>query len=132
MALATHDIELVEYFFAHTVAPAFVAVLVPATVLAVLAWASPWLALALLPFLVAVGLSPFLMRKRVDRLGSKAREAAGELGAFAIDSVKGLGEIVAFQQENRRGDKLNQLSQNHIELRLPFFRELTMQHAILE
>ena len=29
MALATHDIELVEYFFAHTVAPAFVAILVP-------------------------------------------------------------------------------------------------------
>ena len=35
MALATHDIELVEYFFAHTVAPAFVAILVPAAVVAV-------------------------------------------------------------------------------------------------
>src|SRR5262249_6184376 len=26
---ATHDIELIEYFFAHTVTPAFVAILVP-------------------------------------------------------------------------------------------------------
>ena len=78
MALATHDIELVEYFFAHTVAPALVAILVPAAVIAVLAGASAWVALALLPFLLAVGLSPFLMRKRVDRLGSEAREAAGE------------------------------------------------------
>ena len=43
MALATHDIELVEYFFAHTVAPAFVAILVPAAVVAVLAWANGWL-----------------------------------------------------------------------------------------
>jgi ATP-binding cassette subfamily C protein CydCD len=132
MALATHDIELVEYFFAHTVAPAFVAVLVPATVLAVLAWASPWLALALLPFLVAVGLSPFLMRKRVDHLGSRAREAAGELGAFAIDSLQGMGEIVAFQQEARRGATLDQLSDRHIALRKPFFRELTLQQALLE
>ncbi|MBS0522871.1 MAG: ABC transporter ATP-binding protein [Proteobacteria bacterium] len=132
MALATHDIELVEYFFAHTVAPAFVAILVPAVVIAALATASGWLALALLPFLVAAGLSPFLLRKRVDRLGSQAREAAGELGAFAVDSVQGLGEIVAFQQESRRGDRLNELSQRHIDLRLPFFRELTMQHAILE
>ena len=132
MALATHDIELVEYFFAHTVAPAFVAILIPAAVLAALAWASGWLALALLPFLLAVGLSPFLMRKRVDRLGSEAREAAGELGAFAVDSVQGLGEIVAFQQEQRRGERLNELSQRHINLRLPFFRELTLQHAILE
>jgi ABC-type multidrug transport system fused ATPase/permease subunit len=132
MALATNDIELVEYFFAHTVAPAFVAVLVPATVLIVLAWASPFLALALLPFLIAVGLSPFLMRKRVDRLGSRSREAAGELGAFAIDSLQGMGEIVAFQQEARRGATLDALSDQHIALRKPFFRELTLQQALLE
>jgi ABC-type multidrug transport system fused ATPase/permease subunit len=132
MALATHDVELVEYFFAHTVAPAFVAILVPSVVVAVLGSQSIWLALALLPFLLAVGLSPFLMRKRVDSLGSQAREAAGELGAFAVDSVQGLGEIVTFQQEKRRGDRLDALSDHHIRLRLPFFGELTRQHTLLE
>ncbi|MGK9170170.1 ABC transporter ATP-binding protein/permease [Inquilinus limosus] len=132
MALVTHDIELVEYFFAHTVAPAFVAVLVPAAVLAVLVWASPWIALALLPFLLAVAVSPFLMRGWVDRLGSESREAAGELGAFAVDSVQGLGEIVAFQQEKARGDRLDALSQRFIRLRLPFFAELTRQQSLLE
>jgi len=132
MSLATHDVELVEYFFAHTVAPAFVAILVPAAVLIVLGQTSGWIVLALLPFLIAVGLSPFLMRKRVDRLGSKAREAAGELGAFAVDSVQGLGEIVAFQQEKIRGDKLDELTARHAGLRLPFFRELTLQHSLTE
>ncbi|MGF1608336.1 MAG: ABC transporter ATP-binding protein [Kiloniellales bacterium] len=132
MALATHDIELVEYFFAHTVAPAFVAILVPAVVLVVLASESGWIALALAPFLLAVGLSPLLLRKRVDRLGSEAREAAGELGAFAVDSVQGLGEIVAFQQEAARGDRLDELSERHISLRLPFFGELTLQQSLLE
>jgi ATP-binding cassette subfamily C protein CydCD len=114
------------------VAPAFVAVLVPAVVMIVLASESPWIALALLPFLAAVGLSPFMMRKRVDRLGSEAREAAGELGAFAVDSVQGLGEIVAFQQEQARGERLDALSDRHIRLRLPFFRELTQQQSLLE
>jgi ATP-binding cassette subfamily C protein CydCD len=132
MALATNDIELVEYFFAHTVAPAFVAVLVPATVLVVLAAESPWLAIALLPFLLAVALSPFLMRKRVDELGSRAREAAGELGAFTIDSLQGMAEIVAFQQETRRGEALDALSDRYIALRRPFFHELTLQQALLE
>ncbi|MBI3517388.1 MAG: ABC transporter ATP-binding protein [Proteobacteria bacterium] len=132
LALATNDIELVEYFFAHTVAPAFVAVLVPAAVLAVLGWASPWIALALAPFLLAVGLSPFLMRGRVDRLGSAAREAAGELSAFAVDCVQGLAEVVAFQQEDARGDRLDALSERHVQLRLPFFRELTVQQSLLE
>ncbi len=132
MSLATHDIELVEYFFAHTVAPAFVAILVPAVVLIVLGSASGWIVLALLPFLLAVGLSPVLMRKRVDRLGSQAREAAGELGAFAVDSVQGLGEIVAFQQERPRGEQLDKLTDHHARLRLPFFSELTWQHSLVE
>ena len=132
MALATHDIELVEYFFAHTVAPAFVAILVPGAVLAVLAWASPWIAVALLPFLLAVAVAPFLRRRRVDQLGSEAREAAGELGAFAVDSVQGLGEIVAFQQEKARGGRLDELSDHHVRLRLPFFSELTGQQSLLE
>lgn len=132
MALATHDVELIEYFFAHTVAPAFVAVVVPAVVLGVLGSVHPALAFTLLPFLLAVGLSPFMMRKRVDHLGSKAREAAGEQGAFAVDSVQGLGEIVAFQQEHARGEALDRLSEQHIRLRLPFFRELTLQQSLLE
>lgn len=131
-ALATHDIELVEYFFAHTVAPAFVAVLVPLLVLGVLGAASPWIALALLPFLLAAAFSPFLLRKKVDRLGSRAREAAGELSAFAVDSVQGLGEIVTFQQEEARGEKLDELSEAYIRLRLPFFGELTLQQSSLE
>ena len=33
VALATQDVETVEYFFAHTIAPAIVAGLVPAAVL---------------------------------------------------------------------------------------------------
>ncbi|TXH37067.1 MAG: thiol reductant ABC exporter subunit CydC [Rhodospirillaceae bacterium] len=132
MALVTNDIELVEYFFAHTVAPAFVAILVPAVVLAMLAVASPWIALALVPFLLLVGLCPFLMRKRTDRLGSAAREAAGEFGAVAVDCVQGLGEIVTFQQEEAHGRKLDDLSDRHIALRLPFFRDLTLQSSLLE
>ena len=132
MALATNDIELIEYFFAHTVAPAFVAILVPAVVLIVLGTASPWLTVTLLPFLAAVAICPFLLRDRSDRLASEAREAAGELGAFAVDSVQGLGEIVAFQQEGERGRQLDLLSDRHIRLRLPFFQDLTFQQSLLE
>jgi len=132
MGIATQDVELVEYFFAHTVAPAFVAVLVPAAVLATLAWADPWIAAALTPFLLAVGLSPWLMRGRVDSLGSRAREAAGELAAHAVDSVQGIGEIVANRQEKARGDALDRLTDAHVANRMPFFRELTAQHSLLE
>ncbi len=132
MGIATHDVELVEYFFAHTVAPVFVSILIPVTVVFILSVNSFWITLALLPFLIAVGLSPFLMRKRVDRLGSKAREVAGELSAHAIDSVQGLAEIVAYQQGLYRGRSFERLTERHISLRLPFFKELTLQSNMLE
>ena len=132
MGVATQDVELVEYFFAHTVAPAFVAVLTPTVVLLVLAYHNLWLAVALLPFLFMAALSPLAMRNRVDELGSKAREAAGELSAHAVDSIQGINEIVAFQREQSRGEELRELGQLHVRLRLPFFKQLTWQHALLE
>jgi ATP-binding cassette subfamily C protein CydCD len=132
MGVATQDIELVEYFFAHTVAPAFVAVLTPTVVLVVLAYHSLWLPFALLPFLLLAALSPLAMRHGVDELGSKAREAAGELSAHAVDSIQGLNEIVAYQREKIRGEEFRELGRLHTRLRLPFFKQLSMQQCLLE
>src|SRR6185369_5510786 len=106
LGVATHDIELIEYFFAHTITPGLVAALVPAVVLVTLGVFGWPMAAAVLPFLAYAGLSPVLGRARIDRLSVRAREASGELNAHAVDSVQGLAEIVAFQQEARRGAAL--------------------------
>jgi ATP-binding cassette subfamily B protein len=102
VALATQDVETVEYFYAHTVAPAFVAVLIPAGVLALLAWAAWPLALVLLPFLAWAGLTPVFARSKIDRLGSQARAALGQLGAHLTETIQGLAELAAFQATGRR------------------------------
>jgi len=132
VAMATLDVETIEYFFAHTVAPAFVAVLVPGLVLIALAVQGWLLALALLPFLAVVCLSPFVLRHRVDKLGSQAREALGELNACSVDTVQGLAEIVAYQQADSRREGFLARVDRYNRLRLPFFRDLTFQTATLE
>ncbi len=132
VAMATHDVELVEYFFAHTIAPAFVAVLVPGAAMLGLAWVAPSLALALLPFLLVVAVSPFLLRKRIDRLASRDREAIGALNAHTVDTIQGLTEILAFQQEAARRQAFLDLTRNHHAVRLPFFSELTLQTVLVE
>ncbi len=74
---ATHDVELIEYFFAHTVTPAFVAVLVPAAVLVALGEFGAALVLVLVPFLLYTALVPVLGRSRIDRLArARARPPA--------------------------------------------------------
>ena len=131
-AMATQDVETVESFYAHTVAPAFVSVLVPTVVVgALIAYGWP-MAAALAPFLGVVVLSPFLLRKRLDTLGSRTREALGELNAHAVDSIQGLAEIVAFGQAGRRGDEFRRLIERVQRVRLAFFRDLTAQTVLIE
>jgi len=132
VGMATYDVELVEYFFAHTVAPAFVAVLVPGLVIGVLIYFGWQMAAVLAPFLVIVALSPFMLRRRVDEMGSRAREALGELNAHAVDTVQGLSEIIAFTHIGERRRELIERTQNHHRVRLPFFRDLTFQTSLLE
>jgi ATP-binding cassette, subfamily B, bacterial len=132
VSMATQDVETVEFFFAHTVAPAFVALLVPAAVLVTLASFGWQMAAALAPFLAIVCLSPFFMRGRIDALGSRAREALGDLNAHSVDTIQGLGEITAFQQEDERGRQFIDRVKVHHSLRLPFFSDLTVQTSILE
>jgi ATP-binding cassette subfamily C protein CydCD len=130
--VATHDVELIEYFFAHTVTPALVAVLVPAAVLATLAAFAPPLAIVLVPFLLYTALLPVLGRARIDRLGSRAREASGDLNAHVVDTVQGLGEIVAYGRMHAWGEALAARARRFFDLRLPFLRDLTRQTALQE
>jgi ATP-binding cassette subfamily C protein CydCD len=132
VGVATHDIELIEYFFAHTVTPAFVAVLIPVGVLVTLGRFGWALALALAPFLAYAALTPVLARARIDRLGSRAREVSGDLNAFAVDTVQGLGEVVAFQQVTARGREFAAKAQEYFAVRMPFLADLTLQTVCQE
>ena len=132
VALATQDVETVEYFFAHTVAPAFVAVLVPAAVLAMLA-ATAWpLAVALLPFLAYAALTPVIGRRRIDQLGASARAALGEIGAHVTETIQGLADLTAFQATARRRAEFMTLVRRYQQTRLALLDDLARQSEKLE
>jgi ATP-binding cassette, subfamily B, bacterial len=132
VGVATHDVELIEYFFAHTITPAFVAVLVPVAVLVTLAVFGWPMALVLIPFLAWAALTPVLARSRIDRLGSRAREVSGDLTAHAVDSVQGLGEIVAFRHARARGEEFAAKALQYLRVRMPLLRDLALQTSLQE
>ncbi|KVN58100.1 ATP-binding cassette domain-containing protein [Burkholderia stagnalis] len=132
VALATQDVETVEYFYAHTLAPAFVALLVPAGVLALLASVAWPLALVLLPFLLWAGLAPVLARRDVDRLGSRARDALGQLGAHLTETIQGLAELTAFQALARRRETFVAEVDAYGKQRAKLLDDLSAQSAALE
>ena len=97
--------ETVELFFAHTITLAFVAVMVPATVLLILGTLSWPIALVLFPFLAGGGRSA---RSSLSELpsgwapGFDTRSAY--VHAFMVDSIQGLKEIAAFGQGEARAE----------------------------
>jgi len=132
ISLASQDIETIEYFFAHTVAPALVAMLVPMAVLVTLAIVAWPIALALLPFVLYAGLAPILMRVRIDKLGAEAREALGLLGAYVTETIQGLSDLVAFQAVGRRRGGFMASVRGYQKVRLILLSDLSWQTAQLE
>ncbi|HEX2940781.1 MAG TPA: ATP-binding cassette domain-containing protein, partial [Rhodopila sp.] len=132
MALATQDVETVEYFFAHTIAPAIVAVLVPVGVLTALAWFAWPLALILAPFLAYAAAAPFRGRQRIDRLGAAARGALGEIGAYTTETIQGLAELAMFGAARRRRDGFMQAVRAYQAMRLRLLADLSFQSAALD
>ena len=132
VALATQDVETVEYFFAHTIAPAVVAFLVPAAVLVTLGTIAWPLALALAPFLFYAGMSPFRGRQRIDSLGSAARGALGTLGAYATETIQGLSELVAFNAASARRGGFMDAVRHYQGIRLRLLADLAFQTSALE
>jgi ATP-binding cassette subfamily B protein len=132
MALATQDVETVEYFFAHTIAPAIVAVLVPVSVLLAIIFIAWPLAFVLAPFLVYAGASPVLSRQRIDRLGSTARGGLGTIGAFATETIQGLAELVMFGASGRRRDAFMAAVATNQRVRLSLLADLSLQAVQLD
>ncbi len=126
------DIELVEFFFAHTITPAFVAILVPAAVLATLAVIFWPLALILSPFLIAVAVSPFFAQKRAERLGEDLREQVGEVHAHMVDSIQGLREISAFGQGRARAGEIVRNGWVFAHSQMRFLKEQAFQVGFIE
>jgi ATP-binding cassette subfamily C protein CydCD len=132
VSLVTADVETVELFFAHTIAPGFVAVMVPVTVLAVLGYSAWPLAVVLLPFLLLVGSSPFLASRQQERLAHAMREQLGEVNAYTVDSIQGLKEIVAFTRGPGQLAALQAYGTQLHEVRRRFLNHLSFEHVLVE
>ena len=126
------DVEKVEFFFAHTVTPALVAVLVPGVVLTTLAFVAWPLAIVLSPFLAVAAASPFIAQKRSERLGSEMRLRLGDLNAFMVDSIQGMREIVAFGAGRQRVDETSRIGWSFSRYRMRFLKTQSFHAASIE
>ena len=112
VSLVTNDIELLEVFYAHTIAPIMIAFFTSAILLLVFGHLSGWFVVVALAAYLTVGvILPILTTKLAREDGRRYRELVGEMNDFFLDSVRGMKEIQLFGYAKQRLDEIQQRSQ---------------------
>ncbi|MDE6189341.1 MAG: ABC transporter ATP-binding protein/permease [Clostridia bacterium] len=115
IAMITSDIETLEVFYAHTISPICIALLVSTAVFLFVGFVSSWyLALtALVGFLVIGIVVPLISSSRLKESGVTYRKEFASFNAYFLDSIKGIKDIVLNNaglerqaEVNRRSDVL--------------------------
>ncbi len=114
LARVTKDIDRIEVFFAHTIAPAVTALVVPLIVVAWVWTQTTLLAglIALLFLLTAAFALPALGGKTARNNATQLLNERGSNVHYVAETIQGVREIVGFDNTDQRLNAINQRSQH--------------------
>ena len=110
ISLITSDIELLEVFYAHTIAPIAIAILTNLIITIVL---YPLFGILGAVFFLIVGfVIPYVSSMIAKEAGVEYRKDFAESNSYLLDSLRGLKEILLFNNGKKTLDKINENSIN--------------------
>lgn len=111
ISVITSDIELLEVFYAHTIAPIVIAIITSSIIALFLYNINPYFGIIGLVFYVIVGyIIPVLSSKLGSEAGVDYRNEFGQANSFLLDSLRGIKEILLFGQGDNRLNSINKNS----------------------
>ena len=112
IAMITSDIETLEVFYAHTISPVCIAVIVSAVVFILVGLVSSWyLALiALIGYFLIGIIVPMIASDRLKASGVRYRTEFASFNAYFLDSIKGIKDIILHNADQARKTEVNRRS----------------------
>ncbi|WP_330407994.1 thiol reductant ABC exporter subunit CydC [Vallitalea guaymasensis] len=108
ISIITSDIELLEVFYAHTIAPIAIAILTSTIIIIVLFNINALFGILSAVFYILVGyVIPVLSSKLGNDAGLEYRDEFGKTNSFLLDSLRGIKEILFFGEGDRRLEEIN-------------------------
>ena len=103
IAVITSDIELLEVFYAHTISPIVIALLFSIIMIGFIG-SYHWLLgiIAFMAYLFIGLIIPLIISKLNGNDGLKFRTKSGNLSSFVLDSLRGLSEILHYNNSQKR------------------------------
>jgi ABC-type multidrug transport system fused ATPase/permease subunit len=112
------DVEILEWFLAHTFGAAVSSFFISALILAALFFIHPAIAVLMLPFAVMTASTPFIFQKKADVQGRDVREKLARANVVTIEGIHGLRNLLTlnylerYKERNRQA--LRELYDAHI------------------
>ena len=114
IALITSDIELLEVFYAHTIAPISIAIITNSIISIILYFINPIFGVIAAGFFIIVGfVIPYVSSSFAKEAGVKYRNIFGESNNYVLDSLRGLKEVLLYKNGEER---LKNINKNSIRL----------------
>ena len=108
ISVITSDIELLEVFYAHTISPIVIAVLM-SVVMCIYIGSYHWVlgCLAAAAYITVGAVIPVLISKVSRDDGMRFRTRFGDLSSFVLDNLRGLPETIQYAMGDRRLDEIS-------------------------
>ena len=117
ISLITSDIELLEVFYAHTISPIFIAIVYSLIMIIFIGLYDYRLAfIALISYLIVGLLIPYIASKKSKDNGLNYRNSQGELSSYTLETIRGLSEVINFNNEKVRLNRINILTNNLLRI----------------
>lgn len=122
ISIITSDIELLEVFYAHTISPIAIAVII--SLIMIIYIASLNIIAGIIAFIayLCIGVMiPLWNGKRTGKAGMEFRNELGNLNSFILDSMYGLDEIMQYDKGIERAKQINRHSLDLSKLQLNLY-----------
>ena len=109
IAVITGDIELLEVFYAHTIAPVCIAIIVSLIMTLLIGSFHPLLGVLAAGCYVLVGVAvPLITAKMGRAYGMEARAKLGGLNNVFLESLRGIREVLQFGQGQKKEEEIRE------------------------
>ncbi|MGN1235125.1 MAG: amino acid ABC transporter ATP-binding/permease protein, partial [Christensenellaceae bacterium] len=134
IAMITSDIETLEVFYAHTISPICIALIVSAAVFLFVGFVSSWyLALVAIVGYVTIGIVvPMISSGKLKESGVRYRTEFAGFNAYFLDSIKGIKDIVFNNAGEERKKEVNDRSDRLLKETKRMKHETTKASAATE
>lgn len=113
ISIITSDIELLEVFYAHTISPIAIAAITSLVMVWFIGQFHIGLGvLAAAAYLLVGVIVPVFNSKAGQKYGQKYRETYGNLNTTVLDNLYGLDEILQYEKQNERQEKMDAFTEN--------------------